>query len=144
MIDAPFDGPHPEPDAPEDLEEALEGGTFESWNEQHLKALYNHLARLLRTAPNFYGRVISGMCHVILNPENEILDPTSSTVDLHPRFGQLDDRATQMESTLLWVLSQQGTSRAIDQTVRRVLRIEPDAPLTAEQIDRARRVPGVE
>lgn len=91
LIDARFGGPWPNPDAGENLSELLKDGEeeFNSDNTTHLQTLYNNLARLLRTAPNFHGRVISGMCHVIMYEKNEILDPESDCIDLHPRFAQL-------------------------------------------------------
>lgn len=91
LIDARFGGPWANPNAGESLSQLLEDGeeSFDCDNETHLQTLYNNLAHLLRTAPNFYGRVISGMCHVIMYEKNEILDPTSDTIDLHPRFAQL-------------------------------------------------------
>ena len=85
-IDTRFGGPWPLPDVPEDLPKFLDGEAFDSDDTQHLKTLYNHLARLLRSTANFHGRVIGGMCYVILYPKNEILDPTADTLELHPRL----------------------------------------------------------
>lgn len=98
LIDARFGGPWPDPDAPESLEDALNHEAFDSDNERHLKALYNNLARLLRTAPNFHGRVISGMCHVIMNEKNQIIDPESDVIDLHPHLAQLQERTEQLHA----------------------------------------------
>lgn len=85
-IDARFGGPWSGPEYPESLNEAMAGDAFDSSNIQHLGALYNELARLLRTAPNFYGRVLMGMCHVILNPENKLMDPNLDYLELHPEL----------------------------------------------------------
>ncbi len=91
MIDARFGGPWSNPDAGASLSELLQDGEeeFDCDNTTHLQTLYNNLARLLRNAPNFHGRVISGMCHVIMYEKNEIIDPASDCIDLHPRFAQL-------------------------------------------------------
>lgn len=91
MLDARFGGPFQNHEAGADLAMLLDNGdnAFDSDNLQHLQTLYNHLARLLRNAPNFYGRVIGGMCWVIMNEANQILDPESDCIDLHPRFQQL-------------------------------------------------------
>lgn len=88
LIDARFGGPWANPDAGESLSELLKDGEeeFDCDNTTHLQTLYNNLACLLRTAPAFYGRVISGMCHVIMYEKNEIIDPASDCIDLHPRF----------------------------------------------------------
>ena len=90
LIDARFGGPWSDPEAGDSLSELLDNGeeVFDSDNGLHLRTLYNNLARLLRDAPNFYARVISGMCHVIMNEKNQILNPDSDTIDLHPRFAE--------------------------------------------------------
>jgi hypothetical protein len=91
LIDARFGGPFSIPETGQCLSTLLHDGldAFDSDNLTHLQTLYNHLARLLRTAPNFYGRVIGGMLWVIMNEANEILDPAADVIELHPRFGQL-------------------------------------------------------
>lgn len=91
LIDARFGGPFQNHEAGNDLAELLDNGdnAFDSENLLHLQTLYNHLARLLRNAPNFYGRVIGGMVWVIMNEANQILDPESDCIDLHPRFQQM-------------------------------------------------------
>ena len=142
LIDAHFGGPLANPAAGESLSELLKDGEeeFDSENERHLQTLYNNLVRLLRTAPSFHGRVISGMCHVIMYEKNQIIDPESDVIDLHPRFAQLQDRTTKLESLLLWALyHHQGGSSKVGQPIRRMLGIEQHAHLAPEQIDRAYR-----
>ena len=90
-IDTRWGGPW-ETEGPRSLRELLEPGggdgdefvDFDCDNSKHLQALYNSLAKLLRTAPNFYGRVLTGMCHVICWQENQILDPAVTHLELHP------------------------------------------------------------
>lgn len=142
LIDARFGGPFSIPETGQSLAELLHEGedAFDSDNLTHLQTLYNHLARLLRTAPNFYGRVIGGMLWVIMNEANEILDPASDVIDLHPRIAQLQDRTTKLESLLLWALyHHQGGSSKVGQPIRRMLGIEQHAHLAPEQLDRAYR-----
>lgn len=100
MIDARFGGPWANPEAGDSLSELLQDGEeeFDCDNTLHLQTLYNNLARLLRTAPNFHGRVISGMCHVIMYEKNEILDPESDCIDLHPRFQQMADQLIELQA----------------------------------------------
>ncbi|MCO7557484.1 hypothetical protein [Metapseudomonas otitidis] len=95
LIDARFGGPWSTPGAGDSLHDLLEGGEeeFDCEDDTHLKTLYNNLASLLRTAPSFYARVISGMCHVVMNEQNQLLDPDSDCIDLHPRFAQLGEEA---------------------------------------------------
>lgn len=97
MIDARFGGPWANPDAGESLSELLQDGEeeFDCDNTLHLQTLYNNLARLLRTTPAFYGRVISGMCHVIMYEKNQIIDPDSDCIDLHPRFAEAAKEAAR-------------------------------------------------
>lgn len=109
LIDARFGGPWANPDAGESLSELLKDGEeeFDCDNELHLQTLYNNLARLLRTTPAFYGRVISGMCHVIMYEKNEILDPESDCIDLHPRFAECAKNANRY----LWLRSRIAASQ---------------------------------
>lgn len=89
-IDARWGGPWPT-QGPKDLPAAI-GEDEHGWNTEdfdpdepaHLQGLYNHLAKLLRQAPNFYGRVLGGMCHVICWDKNRILDPELDHLELHP------------------------------------------------------------
>lgn len=102
MIDARFGGPWANPEAGDSLSELLQDGEeeFDCDNTTHLQTLYNNLARLLRTTPAFYGRVISGMCHVIMYDKNQIIDPESDCIDLHPRFQQMADRLNALEAKI--------------------------------------------
>lgn len=82
-IDSRWGGPS-SVHGPQDLFEDLGEEDFDAADPSHLQALYNHLARLLRRARNFHGRVIGGMCYVICNERNAFLDPASRTLDFHP------------------------------------------------------------
>lgn len=83
-IDERWDGPRPIHGAPDDLPAFLGDEAFDREDFKHLEVLYNHLAKLLRTAPNFHGRVLGGMCYVICWDHNRILDPAQNVLDLHP------------------------------------------------------------
>ena len=93
-IDGRFGGPWPT-DGPKSLDEALttddgDSVSFDADNRKHLQGLYNSLAKLLRQAPNFHGRVIGGMCYVILYDNNRIVDPSADVLELHPRFAAME------------------------------------------------------
>lgn len=109
MIDARFGGPWANPEAGDSLSELLQGGEeeFDCDNTLHLQTLYNHLARLLRTEPNFYGRVIGGMVWAIMNEANQILDPESDCIELHPRFAECAKNANRY----LWLRSRIAVSQ---------------------------------
>lgn len=85
-IDERWGGPWPIHGAPDDLAKFLhdEDEAFDRDNPKHLQVLYNHLAKLLRTAPNFHGRVLGGMCYAICWDKNQILNPSSGYLELHP------------------------------------------------------------
>ncbi|MBB4863314.1 site-specific DNA-cytosine methylase [Pseudomonas nitritireducens] len=87
-IDRRWGGPSPVPEAPDNLLEYLSetGSDFDAEEPEHLQVLYNHLARLLCHAPNFHGRIIGGMCYVIHNPRNEIIDPDLDYLEMHPKL----------------------------------------------------------
>lgn len=85
-IDERFGGPWSIPEESTDLFEFLGEECFDSDNTQHLQVLYNHLAKLLHEAPNFQGRVIGGMCYVIMYDKNEIIDPNDDCLALHPKL----------------------------------------------------------
>ena len=80
-IDTRFGGPWPTegPQSLDDLED-----DFDCDDAGHQQALYNSLARLLRTAPGFAGRVIFGMCGVICYEKNLFLDPAQDVLAMHP------------------------------------------------------------
>lgn len=59
---------------------------FDPDNGEHLRALYDLLDGLLDKAPGFQGRVIGGMCYVILWDKNKIIDPDADTLELHPHL----------------------------------------------------------
>lgn len=83
-IDTGWRGPRAIHGAAEDLPAFLGDEDFDSDNRRHLQVLHNHLARLLRQASNFHGRVIGGMCYVICWDRNCILDPAQNVLELHP------------------------------------------------------------
>ncbi|MDP2141339.1 MAG: hypothetical protein Q8L20_11060 [Gammaproteobacteria bacterium] len=99
-IDGRFGGPFPT-DGPEDLLALLGDDEFDSDRVEHLQALYNSLAALLRTSASFHNRIIAGMCYVIMYDKNEIIDPDSDTLDLHPRFkAPADSAVPEPDATL--------------------------------------------
>ena len=109
-IDKRFGGPWPTCEGPENIDEAIKGndGVFDEEDIDHLRGLYNSLAKLLREAPGFHLRVICGMCYVVLFEENQIVDPADDCLALHPRFAQVkqqrDELLASAEYALEWML----------------------------------------
>lgn len=59
---------------------------FDEDNFDHLRAFYDAVKSTLDKGPGYPGRVIGGMCYVIMYDKNEIIDPASDTLDLHPKI----------------------------------------------------------
>lgn len=76
---------------------------FDSFETEHLQALYNKLMQLMRAQPSFHNRVIGGMCYVIMYDQNKIVDPVSDYLDLHPRFAEnWNDLQREMQAARYW------------------------------------------
>jgi hypothetical protein len=59
---------------------------FDEEDPEHLRAFYDAVKATLDKGPGYPGRVIGGMCYVIMWDKNEIVDPSSDTIDLHPKI----------------------------------------------------------
>lgn len=59
---------------------------FDKEDPEHLRRFYDLMQSTMTKAPGWQGRVIGGMCYVIMYDKNQIVDPASDTIDLHPRF----------------------------------------------------------
>lgn len=59
---------------------------FDPEDPAHLSQFYRLMTRTLDASPGWPGRVIGGMCYVILYPANKIVDPDSDTLELHPEL----------------------------------------------------------
>lgn len=59
---------------------------FDPDDKEHLRRFYERMAATLDAAPGWPGRVIGGMCYVIMYDANRIIDPDADTVEVHPRF----------------------------------------------------------
>jgi hypothetical protein len=68
---------------------------FDEYDPAHLRRLWIELKATLDAAPGWQGRVIGGMCYVILYPANEILDPDADTLELHPQWVKRTDGVTE-------------------------------------------------
>lgn len=78
---------------------------FDPDDYDHLRHFYDLIKSSLDCAPNWHGRVIGGMCYVILYGKNEILDPASDVLELHPRFQKMSDERAGALDLLKEVLS---------------------------------------
>ncbi len=69
---------------------------FDPDNADHLRHFYNLMNFTLDKAPGWPGRVIGGMCYVILFEQNQIVDPSADTLELHPRFAAVDAQLKEL------------------------------------------------
>jgi len=59
---------------------------FDEDDPAHLRHFFDLMKATLETAPGWPGRIIGGMCYVILYGKNEIVDPEADVLELHPRI----------------------------------------------------------
>lgn len=86
-----------------DFFQLIDDDEFDPEQGQHAQALYNKLVTLMWENPSFHNRVISGMCHVIMYEKNEIIDPESDCIDLHPRFAEMwNDLKRETQAARYW------------------------------------------
>ena len=62
---------------------------FDPEDRAHLSLFYRLMVETLDKSPGWQNRVIGGMCYVILFDKNEIIDPASNCLELHPRFARV-------------------------------------------------------
>ena len=73
---------------------------FDPDEPAHLRKFFNLMADTLDKAPGWPGRVIGGMCYVILFDKNRIVDPDADVLELHPRFGQVEQERDELLAAL--------------------------------------------
>lgn len=73
---------------------------FNDDDPAHLRHFYNLMNATLDAAPGWPGRVIGGMCFVILYDKNEIVDPAADVLQLHPRFAATKAQRDQLAQAL--------------------------------------------
>ncbi|MBT9493891.1 MAG: hypothetical protein IV107_16450 [Paucibacter sp.] len=73
---------------------------FDPDDKAHLRKFYDLMNATLDAAPGWPGRVIGGMCYVILFDKNEIVDPAADTLEIHPRFAAIEAQRDEMLAAL--------------------------------------------
>lgn len=74
---------------------------FDPDNKQHLRELYDRIIEIMDASPGWHARIIGGMLWVILNPANQLLDPTKDVLALHPDLIQGRDYVQHQRATML-------------------------------------------
>jgi hypothetical protein len=75
-----------------------EDGTyfFDPDKFEHLRSLYDLIEATLDAAPGWPVRIIGGMCFVVMFDKNQIIDPNSDTLQLHPRFSEVKKQRDEL------------------------------------------------
>jgi hypothetical protein len=73
---------------------------FDADNRNHLRKFYDLMKATLNAAPGWPGRVIGGMCYVILYDKNEIVDPEANVLELHPKFKKVEQQRDELLEAL--------------------------------------------
>ena len=92
--------------------------TFFDPNEfDHLRKFYELMKDTLDKSPGWPGRVIGGMCYVILYDNNKIIDQAAQTLELHPQFKQTKDQRDILLEALNGILDyfRSGNCISVDQ-----------------------------
>jgi hypothetical protein len=66
---------------------------FDPEDPAHLRRFYDLMSATLNAAPGWPGRVIGGMCYVILYDANKIVNPEADTLELHPQWVKRENAA---------------------------------------------------
>jgi hypothetical protein len=104
---------------------------FDEDDPDHLRRFYDAMMETLKAGPGWPGRVIGGMCYVIMFKDNEILDPESDVLDLHPKFIKQEEQlaaarvlltelATMHENVDVCTLNDGGTTTEFLALVARI------------------------
>lgn len=78
----------------------VEPSRFDPDNADHLRHFYDLMNATLDKSPGWPGRVIGGMCFVILFDENQIVDPSADTLEIHPRFAKVAAQRDELLAAL--------------------------------------------
>ena len=81
---------------------------FDEDDRNHLRRFYDLMADTLDKAPGWPGRVIGGMCYVIMFGRNKIVDPDADVLELHPRFAQVQAQRDELLAALRMVMACAG------------------------------------
>lgn len=73
---------------------------FDPDQPAHLRKFFNLMADTLDKAPGWPGRVIGGMCYVILYEKNKIVDPDADVLEPHPRFAKVEAQRDELLAAL--------------------------------------------
>lgn len=73
---------------------------FDPDEPEHLRKFYDLMSATMDASPGWPGRVIGGMCYVILYDKNRIVDPDADVLELHPRFAQIEAQRDEIQTML--------------------------------------------
>lgn len=75
---------------------------FDSNDFEHLEKFHDFIVAISNRSRNWYGRVIGGMCYVIMNERNELIDPDLDVIEIHPKIkAALEFQANNIQASKL-------------------------------------------
>ena len=77
---------------------------FDPDDEAHLRRFYDLMKATLDRSPGWPGRVIGGMCYVILYSENQVIDQNADTLEIHPRFAAVAKQRDELADVLQQII----------------------------------------
>lgn len=83
---------------------------FDEDDTDHLRHLHQLIVESLNKAPGWPGRVIGGMCFVVMYDKNQIIDQDDDCLALHPRFAKVEAEREQLRTLLAKARNQLQTT----------------------------------
>lgn len=98
--------------------------TFLDPNDRdHLRRFYDMMNETLDASPGWPGRVIGGMCYVIMYDKNRIVDPDADVIELHPRFAEMEKQRDELLTAIDQFMDPEGNPPENTGEWREVLRV---------------------
>lgn len=101
-------------------DETKDRSYFDPDSYDDLRKFYDLMQSTLNESPGWPGRVIGGMCFVILYGKNQIVDPDTNTLELHPRFAAVEAQRDELLEALKEVAETFGEDWRDGSTQRRL------------------------
>lgn len=112
---------------------------FDPDDFDHLRKFYDLMSATLENSRGWPGRVIGGMCFVVLNDQNQIVDPDADTLEHHPRTAACIDACDGIDTADLKAGSVSVIQKLHDDAANRVLAQRDELLVALKAVDGALR-----
>lgn len=126
ILDAISRGQYPATEDEDDAPYHFDQDKFE-----HLQRFYERVSATLDKSPGYPGRIIGGMCYVIMWDKNEIIDPDADTIELHPKFARIEDERDAAVAATAKIEAQRNELLAALKAIAEFDQYEPAGPAAA-------------